>query len=64
MRQPSEAFMPKEEITLYAAWLTYQFTDADTAITLDSNMTEFRIQSVGVDENTNLKRNVVINFGK
>lgn len=31
----------KDEIILYAVWLTYQFGEDDTTLMLDSNKTEF-----------------------
>lgn len=56
-------FEKKEEITLYASWITNKFTTTDTHLTLDSNKTDFFIADVDVDPNTKLKDNVVINFG-
>lgn len=53
----------KDEIKLYAVWLTYQFSENDTTLVFNSNTSEFAIDSVGVDESTNLKDKVVIDWG-
>lgn len=53
----------KEEITLYAVWMTYQFSDSDTRLLMNSDKTTFKIAEVGVDESTNLKDTIIIDFG-
>ena len=53
----------KDEIKLYAVWLTYQFSENDTTLVFNSNKTEFAIDGVGIDESTNLKDKVVIDWG-
>lgn len=53
----------KDEITLYAVWMTYQFSDSDTRLLMNSDKTTFKIAEVGVDESTNLKDNVIIDWG-
>lgn len=50
----------KDQITLYATWINYHFSDDDTAFVLNSNQSEFRIESIGVDEKSILKEKVVI----
>ena len=55
--------MGSESITLYAVWLTYQFSNDDTILVFDSDKTEFSIDSVGIDESTNLKDKVIVNWG-
>lgn len=62
-RDADDVFKHKDEITLYAVWLTYQFSENDTTLVMNSNKTEFQIAEVGVDESTNLKDKVVINWG-
>lgn len=52
-----------EEIRLYAVWLDYQFSDTDTTLLMQSDRSEFYIDSVGVDPSTRLKDKVVISFG-
>lgn len=52
----------KDQITLYATWINYQFSNDDTAFVLNSNQNEFRIESIGVDENSKLKEKVIIDF--
>ena len=54
----------KEEITLYASWISYEFTTADTTFIMNSNKTQFYIADVGIDESTKLKDAVVIAFGE
>ena len=58
-----EPFANNEEITLYASWITYQFSDSDTTIMMNSDTSQFTIAAVGLSANTKLKDNVVINFG-
>lgn len=53
----------KEEITLYAVWLTYRFSSTDTRLVMNSTQEQFAIGSVGVDESTNLRGTVIIDFG-
>ena len=62
-RNPEDFLKHKDEITLYAVWLTYQFGENDTTLMLDSNKTEFQIADVGIDESTKLKDKVIINWG-
>ena len=58
-----DPFQKKEELTLYASWITYKFTTDDTRLVLDSNKSDFYISDVEIDTTTRLKDNVVINFG-
>lgn len=62
-RDPEDFLKHKDQITLYAVWLTYQFSEDDTTLMMDSNKTEFQIADVGIDESTKLKDKVVINWG-
>lgn len=62
-RDADDVLKHKDEITLYAVWLTYQFNENDTTLVMNSNKTEFQIADVGIDESTNLKDKVVINWG-
>ena len=62
-RDADNLLMHKDQITLYAVWLTYQFSEDDTTLVFNSNKTEFAIDQVGVDESTNLKDTVIIDFG-
>lgn len=59
----SEGLKKKEEITLYAVWLTYQFSETDTRLVMNSTKEKFKIGSIGVDESTNLKGTVIVDFG-
>lgn len=59
----SEGLEKKEEITLYAVWLTYQFSETDTRLVMNSTKEKFKIGSIGVDESTNLKGTVIVDFG-
>jgi len=58
-----EGLVKKEEITLYAVWLTYRFSETDTRLVMNSTKEPFKIGEVGVDESTNLRGTVVIDFG-
>ena len=58
-----EGLVKKEEITLYAVWLTYKFSDTDTRLVMNSTKEQFKIGAVGVDESTNLRGTVIIDFG-
>lgn len=62
-RDADNLLVHKDQITLYAVWLTYQFSENDTTLVFNSNKTELAIDSVGVDESTNLKDKVVIDWG-
>lgn len=64
IRSEDQSFIEKEEITLYAVWITYQFSDSDTTLLLNSDKTDFHIDYVEVDKSTNLKDNVAISFGE
>lgn len=59
----TDGLVRNEEIRLYAVWLDYQFSDDDTTLLMQSDKTEFYIDSVGVDPTTRLKDKVVISFG-
>lgn len=53
----------KDQITLYAVWMTYKFSENDTTFVFNSNKTELAINSVGIDESTTLKDTVIIDWG-
>lgn len=61
--ESTDTLKDKDGITLYAVWLTYQFSNDDTILVFDSDKTEFSIDSVGIDESTNLKDKVIVNWG-
>ena len=42
-RDADNLLMHKDQITLYAVWLTYQFSEDDTTLVFNSNKTEFAI---------------------
>lgn len=63
MRGTNSHFQKKEQINLYANWLTYQFSNKDTTLVFNSNKQDFYIDQVGVDQSTCLKKNVIVNFG-
>ena len=64
IRSEDQSFIEKEEITLYAVWITYQFSDSDTTLLLNSDKTDFHIDYVEVEKSTNLKDKVAISFGE
>lgn len=61
--EATDTLKNKDGVTLYAVWLTYQFSKDDTILAFDSDKTEFSIDSVGIDESTNLKDKVIVNWG-
>ena len=59
----TEPLEKKEEFRLYAVWLDYQFSSADTTLMMASDRSQFYIDKVGVDPSTRLKNTVLVNFG-
>ena len=60
---PKELLKNKDQITLYAVWMTYQFSETDTTLVFQSDMSELGIDSVGINEATKLKDKVIVNWG-
>ena len=60
---PEELLKNKDQITLYAVWMTYQFSETDTTLVFQSDMSELGIDSVGINEATKLKDKVIVNWG-